>query len=176
MKYVIILFTVCIISGCGSFATNRYSISTDNAVMLRSFEGSQLNVENFFDKNNVSEISCHFHGSVHTVDGEPFAKFIEKALSDELKMAGVYSKTAPVTISGHLDSIDFSTAFDTRWDITLTLKSSTGKSVTITENYQYNGSVFGSDGGECGQAALAFVPAVQNLVGKIIAQLPNLAN
>jgi hypothetical protein len=176
MKTVIILVTLLFISGCANFATNRYSISTDNAVALRSLSGTQLNVGNFVDKENISEISCHYHGPVTTIDGEPFAKFIEKAFSDELKMSGIYSKTAPVTISGYLDHIDYSTAFDSRWDLTLTLNSSTGKSVTITESYQYKGSVFAAPGGECAQAALAFVPAVQNLIGKIIQQLPSIAN
>lgn len=54
----------------------------------------------------------------------------------------------------------------------LTLNASTGKSVTVSENYKYTGSVFAAPGGECVQAALAFVPAVQNLIGKIIEQLP----
>jgi hypothetical protein len=172
MKKLIILTIAFFLAGCANFATNRYSISTDNAVALRSLSGTQLNVGNFTDKDNISEISCHFHGPVTTLDGESFASFIQKAFTDELKMAGIYSKNAPVTIIGNLDKIDYSTAFGHEWLLILKLNSSTGKSVTVTENYKYSGSVFAAPGGECAQAALAFVPAVQNLIGKTIEQLP----
>ncbi len=174
-----ILFTLAIafsLTGCGNFATGRYSISTDNAVALRSLSGIQLNVGNFTDKDNISEISCHSHGPVTTLDGETFASYIQKAFTDELKMSGIYLKTAPVTITGRLDHIDYSTAFASKWDLTLTLNSSNGKSVTVTENYDYKGSVFAAPGGECVQAALAFAPAVQNLIGKAIEQLPEISN
>ncbi len=116
-------------------------------------------------------MTSRFHGPITTLDGETFASFIQKAFTDELKMAGIYSKAAPVTITGRLDHIDYSTAFAHRWELTLTLISTTGKTVTVTENYDYAGSVFAAPGGECIQAALAFVPAVQNLLGKIIEQL-----
>jgi len=172
MKMIIVLATVVFLSGCANFATGRYSISTDNAVALRSLSGTQVNVGNFTDKDNISEIACHFHGPVTTLDGETFASFIQKAFTDELKMAGIYSKTAPITITGRLDKIDYTTAFGSEWELLLTLNSSNGKSVTISENYKYTGSVFAAPGGECAQAALAFVPAVQNLIGKIIEQLP----
>jgi hypothetical protein len=172
MKMIFVLVIAVFFTGCANFATSRYSISTDNTIALRSLSGTQLNVGNFTDKKNISKIACHYHGPVTTLDGETFASFIQKAFTDELKMAGIYSKTAPVAITGRLDHIDYSTAFGHKWELTLTLNASTGKSVTVTENYSYSGSVFAAPGGECAQAALAFVPAVQNLIGKIIEQLP----
>ncbi|MDD2337884.1 MAG: hypothetical protein PHD01_15080 [Geobacteraceae bacterium] len=174
MKVFFVLVIAFSLTGCANFATGRYSISTDNAVALRSLSGTQINVGSFTDKENISEIACHYHGPVTTLDGETFASFIQKAFTDELKMAGIYSKTAPVTITGRLDRIDYSTAFASEWELMLTLYASTGKSVTVSENYKYTGSVFAAPGGECVQAALAFVPAVQNLIGKIIEQLPAL--
>lgn len=170
MGKIIVLIMLLFITGCANYATGRYSVSPDNAVALRSISGMQVNVGNFTDEKNISAIACHFHGPVTTLDGETFASFIQKAFTDELKMAGIYSKTAPVTITGSLDHIDFS-SISSQWDIVLTLKSSTGKSVTITENFKFSGSIFASPGGECVQNALAFVPAVQNLIGKMIAEM-----
>ncbi len=174
MKNIVVLLIALILTGCGNFATGRYTISTDNAVALRSFSGSPINVGNFTDKENLSAIACHTHGPVSTLDGETFASFIQKAFTDELKMAGLYSKAAPVTITGNLDHIDYTTALGHQWDLTLTLNSSTGKSATVSEIYKYSGSVFAAPGAEYAQAALAFVPAVQNLNAKIIAELPML--
>lgn len=171
MKMTIVLVIAIFLAGCANYSTGRYSISTDNAVALRSLSGTQINVGSFTDNESISEIACHFHGPVTTLDGETFVSFIQKAFTDELKMAGLYSKTAPVTITGRLDHIDYSSV-TSQWDITLTVNASTGKSATITENYRFSGSVFASPGGECVQNALAFVPAVQNLNGKIIEQIP----
>lgn len=89
MKVFFVLVIAFTLTGCANFATGRYSISTDNAVALRSLSGTQVNVGNFTDKENISEIACHFHGPVTTLDGETFASFIQKAFTDELKMAGI---------------------------------------------------------------------------------------
>jgi hypothetical protein len=174
MKSLIVLFFALFLAGCGNYATDRYSISTDNAVALRSYSVTKINVGDFVDEENLSSIACQYHGPVTTLDGETFASFLQKAFTDELKMAGIYSKEAPVTISGRLDEIDYSTAFSISWELKLTLISSTGKSATVSKTYKYKGSIFGTPGGECAQAALAFVPAVQNLNAKIIEQLPML--
>lgn len=173
MKRIFVLAIVGLLGGCANFATGRYTVSTDNVVALRSLSGTQIAVGEFTDPENRRELACQYHGPMVTLDGETFASFIGKAFADELKMAGLYSATAPVTITGRLDQIDNSTAFGTDWELTLTVFASTGRSGTITEKYDYKGSVFSFDpGAECEQVALAFVPAVQNLIGKIIQQLP----
>jgi hypothetical protein len=43
-----------------------------------------------------------------TPAGETYADFIRQALIDELKIAAVYDAAAPVTLTGHVNSIDFS--------------------------------------------------------------------
>ena len=175
MKIAHVVAISLFLSGCANFATGRYTISADNAVALRSLSGTQINVGEFTDPEDRKEIACQYHGPLVTLDGETFASFIGKAFADELKMAGIYSKSAPVTISGTLDHIANANAFSTKWELTLTVRTSTGRSVTVTETYDYKGSVFSLDpGAECEQAALAFVPAVQNVVGQIIQQLPGL--
>ena len=174
---VALVCAAMMLTGCAHYATGRYTIATDNAVALRSMSGMQVNVGAFTDAKNTTEISCHMHGPVSTLDGETFASFIRKAFVDELKMSGVYSASAPVTVSGRLDTVDYKTAFGTEWDFTVTLTASNGKTATVTETYVYRGSKVRWDaGGECEQVALAFVPGVQNLVGKMIAQLPMLTS
>ena len=58
-------------------------------------------------------------GPIKTPDGETFANFIRKGLVDELKLAEVYSSSSPVTLTGNLDSIDFSSTSGT-WNLALT--------------------------------------------------------
>jgi hypothetical protein len=160
-------------TGCASYVTGRYSISADNAVALRALNGMKLNVGEFTDETNGSIMSCNYKGNIATMDGESYSQFIRKALMTELKFADVYSKAAPVTITGRLDSFDNSTAFGTDLTFVMTISSSKGRSVTIKEKYYYNGSVFGTASSTCGALASAFVPAVQNLVGKIIDEIQN---
>jgi hypothetical protein len=84
---------------------------------------------------------------------------------DELKIANIYASNAPVTLSGSLDSIEFSSTSG-NWLISLTIKNTTGKSMKMTESYSYTTSFVGETA--CNQTAQAFMPAVQNLVGSIV--------
>lgn len=176
MKYlnrILIAAASLALVGCGHYATGRYAISTDNALALRSMDDAQVNVGAFTDPKNTVTVSCTGEGPVATVDGEPFAAFIQKAFEDELKMAGIYSEAAPTTITATLDKIDVSTALDSQWELQLTVQSTNGTSIVVNEIYDYGYSWAPGDG-ECVQAAVAFVPAVQNVIGKVIKELPTL--
>ncbi len=108
---------------------------------------------------------CRGVGPIKTPDGEPFSEFVRKAFLDELKIASVYSASAPITLTGNLDSIDFSSASG-GWNLALTVKSSNGKSLSVNESYAFTSSFYGETA--CNQTAQAFMPAVQNLVGKVV--------
>ncbi len=108
---------------------------------------------------------CRGVGPIKTPDGEPFADFVRKAFLDELKIANAYSAKAPISLTGNLDAIDFSSSSGS-WNLALTVKSSNGKSLSISENYPFTTSFYGETA--CNQTAQALMPAVQNLVGKIV--------
>ena len=165
-RYLAILLVGAALSGCSTYAAQRYSISADNVTALRALNGKTLNVGPFTSSQpGLSDIACRAVGPIKTPDGEPFADFIRKALLDELKIANAFSPTAPITLTGNLNSIDFSSASGT-WDISLTVQSSNGKSVTLTENYAYTSSWYGE--AACNQTAQALMPAVQDLIGKLV--------
>lgn len=172
MKKLIGVTIALLISGCATFVIGRYSTSADNTEALRAWNGVKLNVGEFKNGNEIKNASCNIHGDIKLIDNDSYAGFIKKSLVSELKTAGVYSASAPTTISGRLDQLDNSTAFGTDWTIVMTFTSSNGKSVTITEKYNYNGSVVGTIDSTCGTSATAFVPAVQNLIGKLIEKVP----
>ena len=50
-----------------------------------------------------------------------------------MKVANVHADTAPVTLTGNLDKIDFSST-DGKWNIDLTLASSNGRTLTIADH------------------------------------------
>ncbi len=108
---------------------------------------------------------CRGVGPIKTPDGEPFSGFVRKAFLDELRMANAFSESAPVTLTGNLDAIDFSSNSG-QWNLALTVKSSNGKVMSVSDAYAYTSSFYGETA--CNQTAQAFMPAVQNLVGKVV--------
>lgn len=165
-KIILALSVVLLLSGCSTYSTGRYSISTDNVMALRSLNGKTLNVGTFTATNaGQKEIMCRGVGPIKTPDGEPFAEFIRKAFLDELKISNAYSSTSSITITGNLDAIDFSSANGT-WNLLLSVKSTNGKSMLVSESYPFTTSFVGETA--CNQTAQAFMPAVQNLVGKVV--------
>lgn len=154
------------ISGCSTYAANRYSISVDNVTALKTLTGKQLNVGQFSaTKSGLTKIMCRGVGPIKSPDGETFANYIRKAFIDELKLAELYSENAPVTLTGNLDNIDFSSGSGT-WNLAATIKSSNGKFLTVSEKYSYTTSYSGETA--CNQTAQALMPAVQDLISKII--------
>ncbi|WP_148252194.1 hypothetical protein [Aidingimonas lacisalsi] len=165
-NYLLIIALALVVSGCSTYSANRYAVSTDNVVALRSLENIPVNVGDFTASTpGQSEIMCRAVGPIKTPDGKPFSEFIRKALMDELRMAEVYSETSPVTLTGNLENIDFSSGGGT-WDLALTVNSSNGESMSVSETYDYTTSFYGETA--CNQTAQALVPAVQNLVGKVV--------
>lgn len=166
MNKGVLLLAAIFLSGCSTYAVDRYSISVDNVSELRGLDGASINVGAFTStEKDLKEIACRAVGPIKTPDGETFSAFVRKALIDELKIAEVYSSTAPVTLTGNLDSIDFSSASGV-WNLSLTVQSSNGRGFSVTENYDYTTSFYGETA--CNQTAQALMPAVQNLIGRVV--------
>jgi hypothetical protein len=166
MKTIIALLAIVTLTGCSTFATSRYSSSVDNVMSLREHKGQKVKVGNFTSfEPGLSVITCRGVGPVKSPDGEPYSEYIRKALTDELKMAEVYSVDSPVTLTGQLNSMNFSSTSG-NWEMSLTVNSSNGTSVTVNENYKYTTSYVGETA--CQQTAQAFMPAVQDLIGKLV--------
>ena len=168
-KLPLVLAISVFVSACGGWSVGLYSVSNDNVAALRSFNGKTVNLGAFTTTEaERGQIDCRGAGPITTQDRETFAEFIRKAMLDELRLAGVYSSTAPVTIAGNLDVINFSSN-DGYWELRLTIRTSTGRTMTVSEPYEYEYSAGSdSDYAMCRQTSRAFVPAVQNLIGKIV--------
>jgi hypothetical protein len=131
--------------------------------------GKTINVGEFTSsKGEIREITCRITGTIKTPDGETFTNYIRKALIDELQMGNLYSKMAPITLTGNLDNIEFSSDFHFGgyWYLSLTVKSSNEKTLKVTEKYTFTPSWTGV--AACNESAQRFMPAVQNLIIKVI--------
>ena len=167
MKYNLVCFiTFLVLTGCSTYAVDRYSISADNVVALRNLGAKRVNVGEFTSYiPGLKEITCRAVGPIKTPDGNTFADFIKEALIDELQMAEIYSTDASNTLTGHLEKIDFDSNTG-KWSLALIVNSSNGHSVSVSEEYKYATSFYGETA--CNQTAQALMPAVQNLIKKVI--------
>jgi hypothetical protein len=155
--------------GCSTYMPQRYSIAADNNVALKGLGADNIAVGPF-TKSGQFDNFCRGAGPISPPDDVGFEGYIRKALADELKVAGIYKEKAPgVTLTGNVDQLSFSSARGLTggsWDVGLTLRSSNGRSMSSSEHYEFN-SGFAADTA-CKQTAEAFLPTVQNLIGKIV--------
>lgn len=163
---MIVALATVILSGCSTYAVDRYAISADSVMALRAYQEKMINVDEFTSTEpGLSQIPCRAVGPIKTPDGETFAQFIREALVDELRIAEAFSPNAPITLTGNLNDINFSSATGL-WNIALTVYSSNGQTLSIREDYSYKTSYYGETA--CNQTAQALMPAVQNLIQKLV--------
>jgi hypothetical protein len=103
-------------------------------------------------------------------DNLSHTQYIQKAFEDELKVAGAFAQGAPrVSIGGKVNKLEFSSSKGLTggyWQIDLTLDSSNGKKLDVSEYYEFNSGFAANEA--CRNTAEAYSRAVQNLVGKAV--------
>jgi len=153
-------------SGCSSYAVAKYGVSVDTVITLKTLGGQQVSVGPFgATKGGQTSIMCRGVGPVKTPDDKPFEEYVRNAFVDELRVAGLLGDAAPMTLTGNLDRAEFN-SMSGKWMLDLTVNSSNGRSVKVSEVYDYETSFVGEKA--CALSAQAFSPAVQELIGKTV--------
>lgn len=171
MKKIILLLALSVmLSGCQTYNAQMYGVSADTNHAIKSLKLNESVFVGEFSLANQFDTNCRAVGPITLPNNLSYQSYIKKAFEDELKIAGAYAFRDPkVSISGKINKINMSSSKGiTRgyWDIDLTLTSSNGKAVTMSEYYEFES---GFDGfSACKNTADALMPTVQNLVGKII--------
>lgn len=168
MRIVIVLLAF-ILSACA--APTKYATRPDIGDALKQTKGGNINVGAFKAPANFSNF-CRIDGPIYPPDYNlSFEGYIQNALVEELKAAGKYNDTtAKVSLSGVVEKLSFSTTANGltggTWDIGLRVISSNGKSSLVSEHYQFETSLMAALA--CQQASEAYLPAVQNLISKLV--------
>lgn len=170
MKKITTILFVLALSACTN-TPQRYGISADNNMALKASGGGNINVGSFTKTADFSNNCRGLYGQLSLPDNMSFEGYIQKALIDELKVAGMFDdKEATIILSGVIEKLAFSTLTSLTgggsWDIGLRVNSSNGKSTYVSEHYEFDSSV--QVWAACAQAANAYLPAVQNILGKLI--------
>lgn len=153
------------VAGCETYSAPRYGISADNVVALKALAPSRVSVGAFTEPQQFSA-GCRAAGPITASDSLGFAAYIRKALTDELKIAGIYDDSANISLTGSVDKLAFSSSV-AYWDISLTVTSSNGKSISVQEHYEFPAAFAAVTA--CKRVSDAYFPAVQNTLQKLIA-------
>ena len=169
MKKFLLALSVLALSACSTFTPQRYNISADNNVALKAIGVGNINVGSFAGPSSFDR-ACRGAGPIAPPDNMSFEAYIQKALADELKVAGMFDDKAPkATLSGVVEQLSFSSSRGLtggEWNIRLRVNSSNGKSMSVSEHYEFESGFIADTA--CKQTAEAYLPAVQNLIGKLV--------
>lgn len=156
---------VAVLSGC-AYNVSPYGASVKNVESIKSLGIKPVSVGSFkSSKPGESSIVCRAAGPVTVTPS--FETYIEKALIDELKLAGAYDPNSKLVLTGKLEEVDFSSGMiDGKWLFTVTITNARNESFTTKSTYGFSGSFVADKA--CQETAQAFSPAVQKLVEDII--------
>jgi hypothetical protein len=169
MKRIVVAVSVLVLGAC-TYIPQRYSVFAENTEKLKKLGVGNINVGPF-TKTVEFDNSCRVvSGKVVQPDSTGFEGYIQKALVAELKQAGMFDdKTPKITLTGDVEKLSLSTTrmvYLSNWDIGVRLNSSNGKSVYITQHYEFNaGYDYMPD---CQQIADHYMFAVQQTLNKLI--------
>lgn len=169
MKKVVLALSVLGLSACSTFTPQRYNISADNNVALKALGVGNISV-GAFTGPSAFDRACRGAGPIAPPDNMSFEGYIQKAFADELKVAGMFDDKTPKTIlTGAVEQLSFSSSRGLtggEWNISLRINSSNGKSISASEHYEFESGFIADTA--CKQTAEAYLPAVQNLIGKVV--------
>jgi hypothetical protein len=169
-KIFLIALLTLTLTGCQTFNAQTYGVSADTNYAIKMLKINEAISVGEFSLNKSFDTSCRAVGPITLPNNLTFQGYVKKALEDELKIAGAYAhQNSKVLLTGKINKLDMSSSKGiTRgyWDIDLTIQSSNGKSLTVSEYYEFQSGFEGNTA--CQNTANAVMPAVQNLIGKVI--------
>ena len=157
------------LSGCQSYSPQRYTAIPDNTPILKALSVGAIKVDPFV-LSTTFDATCRGVGDITPPINMSIQGYFQAALTDELKVAGLYDEKNPkFVLSGNIDRLNFSSSkglTNGEWNIGLKITSSNGRRMYASESYQFESAFEG--GTACRRTAEALLPAVQNLITKII--------
>jgi hypothetical protein len=169
MKKILVVLSMFVLGAC-SYVPQRYGISPDNTEALKKLGVGNINVGPF-KKAAAFDTSCQVvAGSIDSPDSTGFEGYIQRALIDELKQAGMFDDQSPkITLTGVVEKMSMTTlrtVYLSNWDIWVRLNSSNGKTVFIKQHYEFNAGIHNL--ADCQIVADQYMVAVQKTLGKLI--------
>ncbi|MBV0934709.1 hypothetical protein [Marinobacterium weihaiense] len=153
--------------GC-THMTSNYGASPDNVDEIRKSGITELSVGEFVSKNSdTTSITCRAAGPVKNQNNVSFENYIEGAIKNDLKMAGVYKEGSDIKISGAIEKLDFNSNIGAgKWMINAKISSPKSQGYTVQSTYDFSTNFVADKA--CQQVAQAYEPAVENFINQIV--------
>ena len=143
-------FFMIFLVGCGPLTLDHYKPEPDNTAELKKLKSADIGLGEFI---NVQKYKGNC--SITPPANQTYAAYTKQAFSKELKAAGLLNENNPrITLSGRIEKLESSTG---TWDMTLTLISSNGKSMTTSEHYEFDTA------GGCIKTSDSFISTLQEV-------------
>ena len=167
LKTTAAVTAILLVTGCTAIPIDRYHVTADNQTRLKEFD-VQMDVGQFTADKSEKAILCRFANNVEMSDGITIHEYLESALIEELKMAGIYREGANIVINGHLNKVDVSSGLsDAHWTFDVSISNAKGQSFNVTHSRKYSANFLG--GIACQHdMPKSFLPTIQELIGKIL--------
>lgn len=166
IKLVFAVIALIALAGCVDIPVSQYGISVKNVSAVKNTGLEPVAVSSFTSTTpGLSSINCRPPSGliILTPDNSTYESYIQEAITDELKLAGLYDPASKLVLQGKIEEIDFnSNVFAGNWVISLSLFSNRNAGYKTTVKYEFSTNLMGDIG--CRQVAEAFYPAVQKLL------------
>lgn len=158
-----------VLTGCSTVRVPMYGTSSDTNLVLRELKITESISIGDISTLRQPDLACRAFGDIKIVNNMTPVAYIKKGLEDELKMAGAFgTKYNQIVLTGQVNKLEMSSSkgmFNGYWLIDLTITSSNGKQLTVNEYYEFESGFDAATA--CNNTSNAFMPAVQNLIGKV---------
>lgn len=155
-----------VLTGCTTMSGARYNVSVDNNQALKAHAGAAIRLATL--DSVTYDANCRLAGPIKPLDGMTIPQLIQKAFNDEFKFADVYSENG-IALNGKMDKIAFSSSEGLTngwWDLGITLSSSNGRSMSVSNRYDFKSGFDAMTA--CNHTAQALGPAIQDLIKKVV--------
>ena len=166
----VIILVLVVFTACDTTSSIPYKASTTNVVSIQK----KLSPDTKISVSSVSyasgykpDLLCRLLGELDVGNGKSIPEYIKSAFEEEIFLAGHLDTETDNGINVIVENVDFSTVSPARWEIDLHVSSgvdSGGYRVSSKSNFKTSFNAYSA----CQNASVAFGPAVQSALEKVI--------
>lgn len=165
-KLFLIFFAPLFLSACvryiDGYNSDPYIVST-----LSAYSGQKIRVMDFDSALGEGYASpCRGYNVIIKAGKGGLVRYIQDAFISELELAGLYSPDSSTLLKGTVTQIALETLTYGNWTIKMTLLSSNGRSLSVSEHFPFRASIAGQSA--CQVASEMYPYAVRNLIRKLV--------
>lgn len=165
-KLFLLLLAPLFLSACVRYI-DGYNSDPQIVSALGAYGGQKIRVVDFDSALGEGYASaCRGYNLIATAGKGGLVRYIQDAFISELELAGMYSPDSPLILKGTVTQILVETLTHGKWTLKMTLLSSNGRSLSVSEQFPFKANIAGQHA--CQTASDMYPYAVRNLIRKLV--------